>query len=279
MKKLFITGILGLAIFSTFAQDANKKNTTSMKIVIDDNGKKQIIEKIFSDDELAQKEIKKFSDSLDISMKQSDGKRKIVTVNVNKNRSEFSPSDSTKKSRRVIIHKEGEPGPQSEKDIMILRNDGRKGALVKRFGRLGEDKMKDKMEDSDEDIHVFVEKPQAFGQDPLPPRATMRLGERKIKDFEMPLKQQRQSKTIKGLIAHPNNPFNGKINVRFNAIQKGDVIIAVTDVNGKEIASESVKNFEGKYMGQIDLKKSGNGIYFVRVVQNGDGLVMRVEVE
>ena len=82
-----------------------------MKIVIDDNGKKQIIEKIFSDDELAQKEIKKFSDSLDISMKQSDGKRKIVTVNVNKNRSEFSPSDSTKKSRRVIIQRRGAWSP------------------------------------------------------------------------------------------------------------------------------------------------------------------------
>ena len=248
MKKLFITGILGLAIFSTFAQDANKKNTTSMKIVIDDNGKKQIIEKIFSDDELAQKEIKKFSDSLDISMKQSDGKRKIVTVNVNKNRSEFSPSDSSKTTRRFIIQDDGRMGSPAENDVIFFRNDGKNRPLVKPLGRPGDVIMRRDRLDRDD---VILRK----------------------------LKEQRQSKTIKGLIAHPNNPFNGKINVRFNAIQKGDVIIAVTDVNGKEIASESVKNFEGKYMGQIDLKKSGNGIYFVRVVQNGDGLVMRVEVE
>ena len=279
MKKLLFIGILGLASFSLFAQEASNKNTTTMKIVIDDNGKQKIIEKIFSDDTMAEMEIKKFSDSLDLSMKQTDGKRKIVTVNVNKNRSEFTPGDSTKKMRRIIIHREGDQGPHSEKDILILRNDGRKGALVKRFGRPGEEKMRQRIREDDEEIHVQVEDSKILGRSDLPAGTIIHQGERRINFSGKPKLSRGFSKTIRGLFANPNNPFNGKINVRFNALQKGDVVISVTDVYGKEIASESVKNFQGKYLGQVDLKKAGNGIYFVRVVQNGDGLVMRVEVE
>jgi hypothetical protein len=251
-----------------------------MKIVVDDNGKQQIIEKTFSDDEMAQKEIKKFSDSLDVSMTKSNGKRKIITVNVNKNRNEFSSGDSTKKSRRIIIHKDGAdllPQLESENDVMILRNDGSKGAIVKRFGRPGEDRMKNRLEDDDE-IHMQVEDSRILGKSDLPPGNIMHFDEKRMKFIGKSLKEHRQSKTIQGLFANPNNPFNGKLNVRFNALQKADVVISVTDVNGKEIVSESVKNFEGKYLGQVDLKKANSGIYFVRVVQNGDGMVIRVEI-
>ena len=69
------------------------------------------------------------------------------------------------------------------------------------------------------------------------------------------------------------------INVDFNAPEKGNVTIAVTDVNGKEIATESVKDFQGDYLGQIDLKKAGAGVYFLRVTQGNDGAVRRVEVK
>jgi hypothetical protein len=53
----------------------------------------------------------------------------------------------------------------------------------------------------------------------------------------------------------------------------------VTDVNGKEIATETVKDFQGDYLGQIDLKKAGAGVYFLRVTQGNDGAVRRVEVK
>jgi hypothetical protein len=278
MKKLFITGLLSFCSVAVFAQEKAAKNTTSMKIVVDDNGKQQIIEKTFLDDEMAQKEVKKFSDSLDAAMKQSNGKRKIVTIDVNKNREQFQTDEPGKKSKRIIIRRnEGGMGPENS-DIMILRNEGSKGAIVKRFGRPGEDRMKNRLEDDDE-IHVQVEDSRFLGKSDLPPGKIMQFNEKRMKFIGKSLKEQRQSKTIKGLFANPNNPFNGKLNVRFNAPQKGDVLISVTDVNGKEIASESVKNFEGKYLGQVDLKKANSGIYFVRVVQNGDGMVIRVEVK
>ncbi len=265
MKKIFITSLLSFFSIALFAQEKAAKNTTSMKIVVDDNGKQQIIEKTFSDDELAQKEIKKFSDSLDVTMKQSNGKRKIVTINVNKNKDQFVTEEDGEKSKRIIIRRNnGRMGPE-ENDVMILRNDGKRTKLMDRMGRPG-------MSPQEDEIHVEL------GPQDLMPDRNMRFRAGKMR-ISKELREQRQSKTIKGLFANPNNPFNGKLNVRFNALQKGDVFISVTDVNGKEIVSESVKNFEGKYLGQVDLKKANSGIYFVRVVQNGDGMVIRVEVK
>lgn len=265
MKKIFITSLLSFFSIALFAQEKAAKNTTSMKIVVDDNGKQQIIEKTFSDDELAQKEIKKFSDSLDVTMKQSNGKRKIVTINVNKNKDQFVTEEDGEKSKRIIIRRNnGRMGPE-ENDVMILRNDGKRTKLMDRMGRPG-------MSPQEDEIHVEL------GPQDLMPDRNMRFRAGKMR-ISKELREQRQSKTIKGLFANPNNPFNGKLNVRFNALQKGDVVISVTDVNGKEIVSESVKNFEGKYLGQVDLKKANSGIYFVRVVQNGDGMVIRVEVK
>ncbi len=103
-----------------------------------------------------------------------------------------------------------------------------------------------------------------------------RMGGRNKMGFEH---QKNGSKTIHGLISYPNKPFNGKLNVRFKAPEKGIVTISVTDVNGKEIASEQIKDFSGLYLGQIDVKKSGAGVYFVRVTQSNDGAVRRVQVD
>jgi hypothetical protein len=100
----------------------------------------------------------------------------------------------------------------------------------------------------------------------------------KMKGLKKMMKES-GSKSIHTLSGKPNQPFNGKINVRFTAPAKGNVTIAVSDVNGKEIATETVKDFQGDYLGQIDLKKAGAGVYFLRVTQGNDGAVKRVEVK
>lgn len=86
------------------------------------------------------------------------------------------------------------------------------------------------------------------------------------------------SKTINGLKIHPNSPFDGKLNIKFSTEQKGNVTIAVMDINGKEIVKSEIKDFEGKYFGQISVKESDKGVFFVRVVQNGDGQVRRIQI-
>lgn len=86
------------------------------------------------------------------------------------------------------------------------------------------------------------------------------------------------STTIRGMMVQPNAPFDGKLTIRFQTEEKGDVTIAVMDLQGKEIAKSEIKDFQGHYLGQIDVKKKEKAVYFVRVVQNNDGMVRRIMI-
>lgn len=88
------------------------------------------------------------------------------------------------------------------------------------------------------------------------------------------------SRTVKALNAYPNQPSNGRLNITFQTPEKGDVTIVVTDVEGKEVAREKVKDFFGKYMGQVELKRGNEkGTYFVTVTQGEDGAVRRIVID
>jgi hypothetical protein len=265
MKYLFITALAACISTAAFAQE---KKEATVKIVINENGKERIIEKKFSDLDQADAELKKFSDSLDINISTSGGKKKIVRVDVNKSHSiksdkpgdviieKFEGGEEGSADKRVIIRRGG-PGmaPQApgapaapgfhgnESNVMIFRGEGGPEGITKEF-------------------NIELDGP---------------IGGR-MKGLKKILKEN-SSKTVHGLSAEPNQPFNGKLNVEFTAPEKGNVTIAVTDVNGKEIASEVLKDFQGDYLGQIDLKKASAGVYFLRVTQGNDGAVRRIKVD
>jgi hypothetical protein len=267
MKYLFITALAACISTTAFAQE---KKEATVKIVINENGKERIIEKKFSDLDQADAEAKKLSDSLEITVNSSGGKRKIIRMDVNKSHSRISNQPGNViiekieggaeggADKRVIIRRggpgmamaPGAPGVHGgDANVMIFRGEGGPEGLEKEFniqldGPMGGPGMKLK----------GLKKLQKWAED-------------------------KGSKTIQGLSGKQNQPFNGKINVRFTAPTKGNVTIAVSDVNGKEIATETVKDFQGEYLGQIDLKKSGAGVYFLRVTQGNDGAVRRVEVK
>ena len=261
MKYLFITALAACISTTAFAQE---KKEATIKIVINDNGKERVIEKKFSDLDKADAEIKKLSDSLDININASGGKKKIIRMDVNKSHSRMSDQPGNViiekidggaeggADKRVIIRRGG-PGmalaPEAQENVMIFRGEGGPEGLKKEF-------------------NIQLDGPIGG------PGMRMK-GLKKLKE----LGKEKGSKTIQGLSGKQNQPFNGKLNVRFNAPEKGNVTIAVTDVNGKEIATETVKDFQGDYFGQIDLKKAGAGVYFLRVTQGNDGAVRRVEVK
>jgi hypothetical protein len=83
---------------------------------------------------------------------------------------------------------------------------------------------------------------------------------------------------VRALNIYPNNPDNGQLNLRFAVPDKGDVTIVVTDVKGREVGKKEIKDFEGEFVGQIELKKNTKGTVFVSVVQNEDGAVKRVVI-
>lgn len=259
MKYLFTTA---LAICISTAAFAQEKQEATVKIVVIENGKERIIEKKFSDLDKADAEVKKFSDSLEINVNASGGKRKIIRMDVNKSHSRMSDQPGNViierieggaeggPDKRVIIRRGGPgmaPGAHGqEPNVMIFHGEGGPEGMPKEF---------------------------SFKMDGPMDRPGMRMkGMRKMM-------QEKGSRTIQGLSGKQNQPFNGKLNIRFNAPSKGNVSIAVSDVNGKEIATETVKDFQGDYLGQIDLKKAATGVYFLRVTQGNDGAVRRVEIK
>jgi len=260
MKFLFITAIAACLSTAAYAQE---KKEAMVKIVINENGKERIIEKKFSDLEQADAEIKKLNDSLDINISASGGKKKIVRVDVNK--SHHRTSD--KPENIIIENMEGGP----EKRVVIRRVGpgmtphtsatpgfhGKKGNVMIFHGEGGPEGM-------EKECDLQLDGP----------------GKRIRKLAKMRKNMSAQgSKTIHGLHAIPNKPFNGKISVDFNAPEKGTVTISVTDVNGKELANEQIKDFQGDYLGQVDIKKAGAGVYFIRVSQGADGAVRRIKVD
>jgi hypothetical protein len=259
MKYLFNTALAVCMSTTAFAQE---KQEATVKIMINENGKERIIEKKFSDLDKADAEIKKLNDSLDINITTTGGKKKIVRVDVNKSHSTISDQPSGiimekieggpegGPNKRIIIRRGGPgmaPGAHGqEPKVMIFRGEGGPEGMPKEF---------------------------SFEMDGPMGGPGMRM-----KGLKKMMKEN-GSKTIQGLSGKQNQPFNGKLNVRFKAPTKGNVTIAVSDVNGKEIATETVKDFQGDYLGQIDLKKASAGIYFLRVTQGNDGAVRRVEVK
>lgn len=252
MKYLFITALAVCISTATFAQE---KQDATVKIVVIENGKERIIEKKFSDLDKADAEVKKFSDSLEINVNASGAKRKIIRMDVNKSHSRMSDQPGN-----VIIEKI-EGGAEGGPDKRVIIRRGGPGMAP------------------DNEIMTFLGK-----QSPMPNQFNIELdgpmcghgkGLKKLKKWA----EEKGSKTIQGLSGKQNQPFNGKLNVRFTAPTKGNVSIAVSDVNGKEIATETVKDFQGDYLGQIDLKKAATGVYFLRVTQGNDGAVRRVEIK
>ena len=286
MKNLLLTSLIALLGISSFAQEAKKEAT--IKIIVIENGKEKVIERKYSDIQKADAEIKKLSDSLDLKIPTSGVKNKIVRIEVNKDDRRGGGPQLMMREGKELMEREGKELKNFKGDLGPSRP-GAGRMIIRRMNKGGNPADVLILRDNDS-INPNRGPRGNFEMQGHPPfgkimegrkriRGTMafgRMGGKNKMEFE---NQKNGSKTIIGLISYPNKPFNGKLNVRFKAPEKGNVTISVTDVNGKEIASEQIKDFSGLYLGQIDVKKSGAGVYFVRVTQSNDGAVRRIQVD
>ena len=259
MKYLFITALAACISTAAFAQE---KKEATVKIVINENGKERVIEKKFSDLDQADAEIKKLSDSLDINISTSGGKKKIVRVDVNKSHSRTGEQPG----KIIIENMEGDLEGGPDKRVIIRR--GGPGMVPPAPGAPG-------FHGKEPNVMIFRGEGGPKGMRKDGPGMRKRV----FKRIHKGMLADQASKTIHGLKAAPNKPFNGKISVRFNAPEKGNVNISILDVNGKELANEQIKDFQGDYLGQVDIKKAGAGVYFIRVSQGTDGAVRRIKVD
>ncbi len=64
------------------------------------------------------------------------------------------------------------------------------------------------------------------------------------------------------------NPNNGTFTLTFSASKQSPISISITDVNGKEVIRDEIRNFDGKYTGEFKLE-GAPGVYFVNIIQEG----------
>lgn len=248
-----LTGLVASHITYAQTADKDKKTTIRVKVTEDENGKdieKEYQVKSMSDDQKKQF-VDKVLDSLGVDSKKGG---KVVSVTI----------DDGGGNKHTMSRKR-----------KLMSTDDRDDHQPLAFNWT---------EDFPNDVNFNTAKFRAhmrnFERD-MKPRARVML--RDMENFGERMgdvwgKELNRAGSVRDLNVYSNNPDNGVLNMRFQAPQKGDLTITVTDVKGKEVGKKDVKDFSGTFVGQIDLKKNTKGTVFVTVVQNEDGAVKRVVI-
>ncbi|MFT4030924.1 MAG: T9SS type A sorting domain-containing protein [Siphonobacter sp.] len=266
MKKVLLLACVLMAGIAT----AQKKEDAKLRLHYEyQNGaKNQILDRTFNN----QAQLDTFLDSLNAA-KPAGGHTSITIgdeddVVFDHRR---APKDGNRETKIYRFRKNEQPMARGDWE-QFGQNMERFGKDVERWGKDFGDKFDKEYGPKMKEMAKQINKKFDFQLDgkALPPAAPQ------VWSFDGP----NGSKTVKSLNAYPNRPFNHTLNIRFVAPAKGDVTITVTDVKGHELAKETVKDFEGEYIGQVSLsKKAEKGTLFVTVTQGEDGTVKRVVVE
>jgi hypothetical protein len=242
--------------------DADKKTSIRIRVTEDDNGKVRDIEKSYkvgalSDNE-RQKFIDKVLDSLDVDKKSKQ------TISITVDDGNDCVSASKKRKKVIVDHRD-------PREPMAFHWDGDFKYDLDWDSEKFSENMKKIEKNFDKNFHpkarIMMREMEDFGKN---------FG--KSFDYAWDNHEDVKSASIRSLNAYTNNPADDVLNLRFNVLQKGNVTVTVTDTKGKEVGKKEIHEFEGEYVGQIELKKNTKGTLFVTVVQNEDGAVKRVVI-
>lgn len=85
-------------------------------------------------------------------------------------------------------------------------------------------------------------------------------------------------KNINDVRVYPN-PSDGHFYVDFNVVNTADVTVKLTDMEGKEIYSETMKNFQGPFAKSIYSHQFAKGTYLLEVTAGNEKSAMKVVVQ
>jgi len=74
------------------------------------------------------------------------------------------------------------------------------------------------------------------------------------------------------------NPANDQLTISFVGIPNNNIDIVVTDVNGKQLHSESIETSSYNEKLVLDVKNYMEGIYFVEIATDNQKMVERIVV-
>lgn len=77
----------------------------------------------------------------------------------------------------------------------------------------------------------------------------------------------------------PNPSEDGKFSLKFSVANQADTRVRITDINGREVYTEQLSNFNGAYDKTLDLSQYGKGVYVVNVQQADKSAAMKLVIE
>ena len=279
MKNIITTALLLTLGMSAMAQKSisqnieDKDGKMTIHIESSEKGKKEVFDKSYNvqgmSDVEKEKLISRVTDSLWTAS--GDGERKQFKIRIDRNDDRHANLNDNSDRNFSLRSPQG----KSKKKVEVYK-DGKR--IEKDLGGDGDDDVtiffKDFGDDMKRNFKDFNHKEMFSSLEPMMKdlKGSFNID---MKDFDF----LNESKTVKALKIYPNKPFDNKLNLKFHAPEKGDVNVIVTDINGKEVGSQKFKDFQGDFMGQVDLKKNVKGTVFVTVTQGEDGTSKRVVIE
>lgn len=240
--------------------DDDKKTSIRVRVSEDDNGKVRDIEKSYEVGAMTDSERQRFIDKVLDSLNVDKKGKQTISITVDDGADGVIAS---KKRKKVIIDHRDPREPMAfhwdgdfkyEWDSDKFRENMK--TIEKNFERNFNPKAKMMIRDMEDMGRNFS----------------------KSFDYAWENRDNVKAASIRSLNAYTNNPADDVLNLRFSVPQKGNVTVTITDTKGKEVGKKEIHEFEGDYVGQIELKKNTKGTLFVTVVQNEDGAVKRVVI-
>ncbi len=252
--KIFGTAILFAVSMTAMAQKSTSQNIEEkdgkIKIHVEttENGQKQVFDRTYNAEGLNAEEKENLINNITDSLFSASGNHTRKQIRIKVDRNSDRAIQMPRNSKRIEIYKDGK---RLDKNF----NDNDVHAFNFDFKNLDHDKLIGSLKPAMKEFNFKIDND--------------------FKDFE----PFNESKTVKALKIYPNKPFDNKLNLKFYTPEKGDVNVIVTDVNGKEVGTQKFKDFQGDFMGQVELKKNTKGTLFVTVTQGEDGTAKRVVIE
>jgi len=81
-----------------------------------------------------------------------------------------------------------------------------------------------------------------------------------------------------GLTLYPN-PTSGMFNIAISNANFNELLISITDIQGKEVYNEQDKNITSDYNKQIDVKKLAKGIYYIKLSTDADVKIQKLIIQ
>jgi hypothetical protein len=240
--SLLITAQLG---FAQQTPDKQEQQKFQIKIVKDENGKKEVIDKTFNN----QEELDAYLKDNKMDMPEMNGLPALQEIT-------SSPGSSARadgnKDKKIVISEQVENNADGNTSLAITYQNYSAEERAELIQNILNQKSKDVKVEITKERQVRWTQSEVT-QTPEPPKPPSAIKE-----------PAETSANLSEVKVFPN-PATGQFNITFNVGKAADIQLRVTDLNGKEVYAEKFINYSGKFEKEIKAANLSTGTYIVEI--------------